>query len=73
MIPDVDQPLLTSAGAVATSLGNVGPAIGGLGPTDNFAHLPAVAKVFLSFIMLLGRLELFSILILFSPYFWKSN
>jgi len=73
MIPDVDQPLLTSAGAVATSLGNVGPAIAGLGPTDNFSDLPGVAKVFLSFIMLLGRLELFSILILFSPYFWKSN
>lgn len=73
MIPDIEQPLLTSAGAVATSLGNVGPAIASLGPTNNFSLLPDVAKVFLTFIMLLGRLELFSILILFSPYFWRNH
>ncbi len=73
MIAHFDQPLLTSAGAVATSLGNVGPAIAELSPVDNFSQLPSVAKLFLCFIMLLGRLELFSILILFSPYFWRSN
>ncbi len=64
---------LTSIGATATSLGNVGPGIGKVGPVDNFAWLPWYIKLFLSFLMLLGRLELFSILVLFSPYFWKSN
>lgn len=62
---------LSSIGAVATSLGNVGPGIGSVGPVNNFAHVPAFGKVFLAFLMLLGRLELFTILILFTPYFWK--
>lgn len=65
--------LSTSLGAVATSLGNVGPAIGRVGPVDNFAFFSPGAKIFLSFIMLLGRLELFTILILFTPYFWRAN
>ncbi len=64
---------MTAIGAVATSLGNVGPAIGKVGPVDNFAWFPGYIKVFLSFLMLLGRLELFTILVLFTPYFWKSN
>lgn len=64
---------MTSVGAVATSLGNVGPGIGKVGPVDNFAHLSDVAKWLLSFLMLLGRLELFTILVLMTPYFWKSN
>ena len=64
---------LTALGATATSLGNVGPGIGSVGPVDNFAHLPYSAKWFLAFLMLLGRLELFSILILFSRSFWKTN
>ena len=65
--------ILTSFGAVATSLGNVGPAIGRVGPIDNFAFFSVEAKFFLSFIMLLGRLELFTILILFTPFFWRAN
>jgi trk system potassium uptake protein TrkH len=65
--------LLTSFGAVATSLGNVGPAIGLVGPMDNFAFFSPFGKLFLSFLMLLGRLELFTILVLFSPYFWRAN
>ncbi|MCB0635702.1 MAG: TrkH family potassium uptake protein [Lewinella sp.] len=64
---------MTAIGAVATSLGNVGPGIGNVGPVDNFAWLPPGAKVFLSLLMLLGRLELFTILVLFTPYFWKTN
>jgi len=65
--------ILTSFGAVATTLGNVGPAIGRVGPIDNFAFFSIEAKFFLSFIMLLGRLELFTILILFTPFFWRAN
>jgi len=73
ILVDFEQPLLSAAGSVATSLGNVGPAIGQLGPVDNFAQVPAAGKCVLAFIMLLGRLELFSILILFTPYFWRIN
>jgi trk system potassium uptake protein TrkH len=62
----------TAIGSVATSLGNVGPGIGDVGPDRNFAWLPASVKWVLSALMLLGRLELFTILVLFSPYFWKS-
>lgn len=65
--------LPTSMGAVATTLGNVGPGIGDLGPMDNFSGLPSITKWFLSFLMLVGRLELFTVLILFSPYFWRAN
>ncbi len=63
----------TALGATATSLGNVGPGLGKVGPTDNFAWLPAGAKLLLSFLMLLGRLEIFTILVLFTPAFWRSN
>lgn len=64
---------MTSVGASATALGNVGPGIGKVGPVDNFAWLSDTAKWGLSFLMLLGRLELFTVLVLFTPYFWKSN
>jgi len=64
---------ITAVGAMATSLGNVGPGIGEVGPVDNFAWLSPSVKLFLCFVMLLGRLELFTILVLFSPYFWRLN
>jgi trk system potassium uptake protein TrkH len=63
---------MTAIGAVATCLGNIGPGIGTVGPVDNFAHLPDLSKWVLSFLMLLGRLELFTVLILFTPYFWNK-
>ncbi len=65
--------MITSFGSVATCLGNVGPAVGLVGPMDNFSFFSPVAKIFLSIIMLLGRLELFTILVIFSPYFWRAN
>ncbi|HAD97833.1 MAG TPA: potassium transporter [Cryomorphaceae bacterium] len=64
---------MTATGAVAATLGNIGPGIGNVGPVDNFAFMPPAGKVFLSFLMLLGRLELFTMLILFLPYFWRNN
>ncbi|GAA4831844.1 TrkH family potassium uptake protein [Algivirga pacifica] len=64
--------LLTAMGSVATCLGNIGPGLGTVGPVDNFAHLPDGAKWFLSFMMLLGRLELTTVIIIFTPYFWKK-
>ncbi|MBN3582389.1 TrkH family potassium uptake protein [Algoriphagus aestuarii] len=73
MLSIMGYDLETSLGATATCLGNVGPAIGKVGPVDNFAFFSPGAKIFLSFIMLLGRLELFTILILFTPFFWRAN
>jgi trk system potassium uptake protein TrkH len=63
---------VTAAGATATCLGNIGPGIGTVGPVNNFAHLPDIVKWILSFFMVVGRLELFTVLIIFSPTFWKS-
>jgi trk system potassium uptake protein TrkH len=62
----------TAIGATIASLGNIGPGIGGVGPIENYSGLPIAAKWISSFLMLLGRLELFTILILFSPSFWKK-
>lgn len=73
ILADFEQPLLTSIGAVATSLGNVGPSIGELGPVDNFYKVPIVGKWVLILLMLLGRLELFTVVIIFTPYFWRQN
>jgi len=62
----------TSVGATIATLGNIGPGIGGVGPVENYAFFNPFAKWFLSFLMLLGRLELFTVLIIISPAFWKS-
>ncbi|QSE98506.1 TrkH family potassium uptake protein [Fulvivirga lutea] len=62
----------TALGAVATSLGNIGPGLGSVGPVYNFAHISDFGKWLLSFLMLLGRLELFTVLMLFNPSFWKK-
>jgi len=63
--------LETSVGAIFATFPNIGPGFGELGPTDHFGGLRDVTKVFLSLLMILGRLELFAILIFFSPSFWK--
>jgi len=63
----------TSVGAVATCLGNIGPGFGKVGPVDNFAFISIPGKWILSFLMLLGRLELFTVLILFTPYYWTKH
>ena len=62
----------SAIGGAATSLGNVGPGLGSLNPLSNFNDLPALGKWWCGFLMLLGRLELFTVLILFSPYFWRK-
>ena len=59
--------------AAASCLGNVGPALGSLGPVNNYANLSDAAQLFCAFLMLIGRLELFTVLILFTPYFWKKS
>ena len=63
----------TAIGGAASSLGNVGPAFGSLGPVDNFGALPAAGKWWCALLMLFGRLELFTVLILLTPYFWRTR
>lgn len=62
----------SAIGASIASLGNIGPGIGSVGPVDNYASIPGIGKWFLSFLMLLGRLELFTVLVVLSPGFWKK-
>lgn len=64
---------VTAIGGSASSLGNVGPAFGSLYPLSNFNGLPDAGKWWCGFLMLAGRLELFTVLILFTPYFWKRT
>ncbi len=63
----------SAVGGAASSLGNVGPALGSLNPVSNFNSLPDLAKWWCGFLMLAGRLELFTVLILLNPYFWKRT
>ena len=64
---------LSAISGAATSISNVGPGLGDIiGPNGNFKSIPEVSKWILSFGMLLGRLELFAVLILFFPSFWKD-
>lgn len=65
--------LLTAISSVATSLGNVGPGISTVNPAESFAHIPDAGKWVLSFLMLFGRLELFTVAVVFTPYFWRVN
>jgi trk/ktr system potassium uptake protein len=64
--------LETSLSAVATCQANCGPGLGAVGPAANFAWLPSAAKVILIICMWLGRLELFTVFMVFSPRFWKG-
>ena len=63
----------SAVGLSASSLGNVGPALGNYGPVHNYAQLPTLGKWWSSFLMLIGRLELFTILILLTPFFWRNR
>ena len=66
--PDV----VTACSAVISSMSNVGPGFGEIGPMDNFSHLHDFAKIFLAILMMVGRLEIFTVLVLFSKTFWKK-
>lgn len=64
--------LITSFSAVSASMFNIGPGLGTVGPVDNYAHLPALAKWTLSFCMLAGRLEYYTVLVVITPMFWRK-
>jgi trk system potassium uptake protein TrkH len=63
--------MISSISSVATCLGNVGPGLGSVGPTNNYSGVPFLGKWILIFCMLLGRLEIFTIIVLLMPGFWK--
>lgn len=64
--------LLAALGAVAAAMGNIGPGFGGVGPVENYAHMPYAAKWLLIWCMLIGRLEIFTVLIFMVPEFWRK-
>ena len=70
MVDDMDY--LTGMSSIIATLMNIGPGFGGIGPSENYAHISEVGKWFLSWNMLVGRLEMFSALVVFYPAFWKK-
>ena len=62
----------TSMGSVITTMGGIGPGIGTVGPASNFAHIPDIGKLFLTLMMITGRLEIITFWIIFSRAFWKK-
>jgi trk system potassium uptake protein TrkH len=63
--------MITGVTAVIATLNNIGPGLNAVGPVQNFGALPALAKVILIICMLAGRLELYTVVVLLTPDFWK--
>lgn len=63
--------ILTAVSAVPASMFNIGPGLGAVGPADHYGHLPALAKWVLGLCMIAGRLEFYTVLVLFTPAFWR--
>lgn len=72
LLAGMGEDLVTSFSAVIASIGCVGPSFGEVGPTDNYLHLSGMAKWILMLCMLLGRLEIYSVLVLLLPGFWSN-
>jgi trk system potassium uptake protein TrkH len=64
--------VMTAFSAVVACIGNVGPGMGEVGPVNNYSGIPTMGKWVLSFCMLLGRLEIYTVLVLFMPEFWRK-
>jgi trk system potassium uptake protein TrkH len=65
--------LVTAAGASAAAIGNIGPGLAAVGPAGNYSWVPGLGKLILSLLMLLGRLEIYTVLVLFHPEFWRRK
>jgi trk system potassium uptake protein TrkH len=63
--------VLTASSTIATAMAGIGPGIGTVGPSSNFAHIPEIGKVLLTFFMIIGRLEIYTVMVLFTKNFWK--
>ena len=64
--------MISALTASASAIGNIGPGLGSIGPTNNWGHLTDLAKWVSSFTMLMGRLEIFTVVVLFSRSFWRK-
>ena len=74
MIDALSAPdFLTSFSSVAATFNNIGPGLGKVGPTASFAEIGNLSKIALSFAMIIGRLEIFPMLVLFSPMTWRNH
>ena len=67
-----DHKLIDSASGIAATLNNIGPGLGTVGATQNYGHFSPVSKVLFVWLMMIGRLEIFSIFVLFVPSFWRN-
>ena len=70
---NADQKLIDSAGAVAATLNNIGPGLGTVGATENYSHFSWYSKLLFTWLMMVGRVEVFVILCLFVPRFWRAR
>ena len=68
-----NKDIATTVTSVIATMNNIGPGLGSVGPTGNFADFSVLSKIVMSIDMLVGRLEIYPILILFSPYVWKKS
>ena len=68
LVPD----LITAISTVSATLGNIGPGLGGIGAIENYAWIVVPGKWILILCMLLGRLEIFTVLLIFRPSIWKK-
>jgi len=64
--------LITAISSVAACIGNVGPGLSAVGPAESYYHIPTLGKWILTFCMLIGRLEIYTVIVLFVPEFWKK-
>ncbi|MFC1771519.1 TrkH family potassium uptake protein [Candidatus Margulisiibacteriota bacterium] len=73
VVASAGNSILTSASTALATLGNIGPGFSKIGPVSNYSFYPGYVKWFLSLIMLIGRLEIYTVLCLFTPIFWKDS
>jgi trk system potassium uptake protein TrkH len=64
--------VMTSLGSVAATMGNVGPGFGSVGPVKNYVSVPDLGKWVLTLCMLLGRLEIYTVIIMLAPAYWRK-
>lgn len=72
IVASAGNSILTSFSTALVTLGNIGPGFGMVGPAENYAFFPDYVKWLLSFVMMVGRLEIYTVLVLFTPVFWRS-
>jgi len=72
LIASMGVDIITSVTSVAATIGNIGPGLGMVGPVDNYAQIPYLGKWVLIWCMLLGRLEIYTVIILLVPEFWRK-